>query len=266
MAEYSPPHELIEFATQFRQPAAPGVEVVQTAHYRLTLQPDYPIPGPNSAAWIRCGDRDPWDVIDEVRAIFAGRRLPLMWTLDPATQPADFDARLEACGVMPEPHSPQVAVLVLSAVAHLDAPEVPGLEIHDALADADLYRQADAVNADAFHDLARERGPLERRRANSRAAGNRRVLLVTIYGEPAGSAGLTLYPPHGAILNGGAVRERFRGRGVYRALVAERLRIAREAAVPGVQVWGGPMSAPILEKLGFRKVGWRRFYLDRSGA
>jgi hypothetical protein len=46
--------------------------------------------------------------------------------------------------------------------------------------------------------------------------------------------------------------------------VAERLRMAREAGVAGLSVWGGPMSAPILDKLGFETVGWRKFYLDRS--
>ena len=94
------------------------------------------------------------------------------------------------------------------------------------------------------------------------AAGNRRVILATIDGEPAGSAGLTLYAPAGAIINGGAVRQKFRGRGVYRAMVAARLEIAREAGAPGIAVWGGPMSAPILSKLGFQTVGWRKFYLD----
>jgi hypothetical protein len=47
-------------------------------------------------------------------------------------------------------------------------------------------------------------------------------------------------------------------------MVAERLRIAREAGVEGLVVWAGDMSGPILEKLGFQKVGWRRFYLDTS--
>jgi GNAT superfamily N-acetyltransferase len=270
MADYSPPrelpHELVEFAIQFRQPAAPGVEVVERESYRLTLQPDYPVPGPNSAAWIRCGASDPDDVIDEVRSVFAERRLPLMWILDPGTEPPDFGAHLESRGVMPEPHSPEVAVMVLPIDADLNVPCVHGLEIRDVLDDAELFRQADAVNAEAFHESAREPGPQERRRTNQLAAGNRRVLLATLDGEPAGSAGITLYSPHGAIINGGAVRDKFRGRGVYRALVAERLRIAREAGVAGLQVWGGPMSAPILDKLGFQKVGWRRFYLDRSPA
>jgi GNAT superfamily N-acetyltransferase len=83
-------------------------------------------------------------------------------------------------------------------------------------------------------------------------------------GEPAGAAGMSLYPPAAAILQGGAVRPKFRGRGIYRALVAARQEIARQDNVDGLTVWGGDMSAPILEGLGFHKVGWRRFYLDKS--
>jgi len=40
--------------------------------------------------------------------------------------------------------------------------------------------------------------------------------------------------------------------------------MAREAKVAGLVVWGGPMSAPILTRLGFQTVGWRRFYVDTS--
>ena len=148
--------------------------------------------------------------------------------------------------------------------APIDKPDVEGLRMHDALADAEAFRSADAVNSEAFESPARAPQTLEKRRANQLAAGDRRVLLATIDGEPAGSAGMTLFPPLGAIINGGAVRPKFRGRGVYRALLAARLEIAREAGVAGLAVWGGDMSAPILTGLGFQTVGWRRFYLDES--
>ena len=49
---------LVDFANRFRQPAAPGIEVVETSRYRITLQPDYPVPGPNNVAWIRCSPDD----------------------------------------------------------------------------------------------------------------------------------------------------------------------------------------------------------------
>jgi GNAT superfamily N-acetyltransferase len=106
----------------------------------------------------------------------------------------------------------------------------------------------------------------ERRRLNLRAAGHRRLLLATVNGEPAGAGGLGLFPPGGAAITGGSVRPIFRGRGVYRALVAARLEIARDAGVAGLAVWGGDMSRPILARLGFQTVGWRRFYLDTATA
>jgi GNAT superfamily N-acetyltransferase len=260
---------LVAFANHFRPPAAPGIEIIETPRYRLTLQPDFPIPGPNGVTWIRCSPDEAGAVIEEVRKLVAPHRLPIMWTLDPGTEPADFDAHLAARGVFPEPHAPEVAVMVLAADTRLELSRIEGLEMHDALADAQLFALADAVNAEAFGEGARgttaeERAALERRRQNQLAAGNRRVLLATIGGEPAGTAGLTLHPPHGAIINGGAVLPKWRGRGVYRAMVAARLAMAQEAGVSGVSVWGGAMSAPILSRLGFEKVGWRRFFPDRS--
>ncbi len=250
---------LIGFANTFREPAGPGREVIETPRYRATIQPDYPIPGPNSVAWIRCTSGDAHEVISEARTHFAPRGLPFMWILDPGTQPPDFPDRLAAGGVFPELHAPAADVMVLGVETHVEAATV---EIHDALADIESFRAADAVNAEAFGDSPREPGAQERRRLHQLEAGNRRLLFVTVDGEPAGSAGMTLYPPAAAIINGGAVRSKFRGRGIYRAMVAARLAIAREAGIAGLVVWGGPMSAPILRKLGFETVGWRKFYLD----
>jgi len=161
---------LVEFANHFRQPPAPGVEVIQTSRYRVTLQPDYPIPGPNSASWVRAPASEADDVIEEVRAIFASRDLPLVWILDPDTEPVDFPDLLAAHGFLPEPHSPEVAVMVLGIDAAMEAPSIPGLVLHDALADAELFAQADAVNAEAFHDSARDPGPRERRRREGHKA------------------------------------------------------------------------------------------------
>lgn len=252
---------LIEFANHHRQPAAPGIEVIDTPRYTVTLQPDYPIPGPNSIAWVRCGADEVEEVIRGARAIVAPHRLAVNWILDPETQPEDFADHLARRGVELES---EVAVMVLPIDSMIDNPDVEGLQLHDALADPEAFRNADAVNSEAFESPPRDGAAQERRRANQLVAGNRRVLLATLDGEPAGSAGLTLFPPVGAIINGGAVRPKFRGRGVYRALLAARLAMARAAGVAGLAVWGGEMSTPILARLGFEKIGWRRFYLDTS--
>jgi GNAT superfamily N-acetyltransferase len=260
---------LIEFANHHRGQPEPGVEVTVTPRYQIRLQPDFPIAGPNSVSFIRCRPDEADEVIAEARAAIAPRHLPVMWTLDPETEPPDFGDHLERHGLHHD--GDEAAVMVLPIDATVEAREIEGLEIVDGLADLDAFRSADAVNAEAFESGERGGDPeriamLERRRLNLLAAGNRRLLLATLDGEPAGSAGLGLFPPAAAILNGGAVRPKFRGRGLYRALVAARLEIARKGEVEGLTVWGGRMSAPILTRLGFEKVGWRRFYLDTSTA
>jgi GNAT superfamily N-acetyltransferase len=262
---------LIEFANHFRMPPAPGIEVIVTPRYQATIQPDFPIPGPNNISWIRCQAGEAGDLIREGRAIFASRRLPFVWNLDPETEPPDFADQLAAFGVHPDPHGSEFATMVLPVEATIEPPPIKGLEIRDALADAEDFRKANAAAAEAFGqalpsplDDHETIAMLERRRLNTLAAGNRRWLLALVDGEPAGAGGLGLFPPGGATVNGGSVRPKFRGRGVYRALVAARLDIAREAGVAGLTVWGGDMSRPILAKLGFQTVGWRRFYLDNS--
>jgi hypothetical protein len=262
---------LVEFANHHRQPAAPGIEVVETPSYRIVLNPDLPIAGPNNVGWIRCGPHKASGLIAEVRSIVAPRHLPLMWTIDPETEPVDFADHLAKRGVYPEPHGPEVAVMVLPVDATVESPEVADLELRDALTDLDTFRRADAVNAEAFASRTMTDDPQlvasqERRRLNQLVSGNRRFILASIGGEPAGSAGMTLFPPIAAFINGGAVRQKFRGRGVYRAMVAARLAMAREARVSGLTVWGGHASAPILARLGFETVGWRRFYPDFSTA
>jgi GNAT superfamily N-acetyltransferase len=260
---------LVEFANQYRQEAAPGIEVVVTPRYRITIQPDFPIAGPNNASWISCRASEAEAVIHDVRAVFAARQLPFMWVLGPAVEPKDFAEHLASHGVWPDPHGAESKVMVLPIDATVAGAAIPGLEIHDALADLDTFRKADGAAAEAFEaDLPMDSPEFiamqDRRRLNFRAAGKRRQLLATLDGEPAGAAGLTLFPPAGAIINGGSVRPKFRGRGVYRALVAARLDVARRAGAAGLIVWGGDMSAPILARLGFETVGWRRFYLDSS--
>jgi len=255
--------ELVDFANSYRQPPAPGFVIASTPRYQVTLQPDLPIPGPNSVSYIRCRAEDADQLIDEVRAIVKPHRLPVMWILDPGTEPDNMAEILVARGMSPDAGGPEVAVMVLPIEARIVGPDVPGLEIQDALADAGAFNAADRVNREAFQSSARpDLAANERRRKNQLAAGNRRLLLATVDGEPGGSAGISLFPPVGAIINGGAVRPKFRGRGVYRAMVAARLAMGREAGVSGLVVWGGHMSGPILGRLGFETVGWRRFYVD----
>jgi GNAT superfamily N-acetyltransferase len=263
MAAFS---QLAEFARSYRQVPSPGIEIIATPRYQVQLMPDFPIPGPNHVSWVRCRPDEADDVIREALGIASARHLPVNWILDPDTEPPDFGDRLRAHGYVPEPGDEKAMVMVLLADANLEMPHVEGLAIHDGLADLESFTASEQVADEGFSGLPfGEASPIassrERRYANHCADGNRRIVLATVGGEPAGSGSLTLLGPNAAIINGGAVRPRFRGRGVYRALVAARLGIARDAGAAGLMVWGGHMSGPILAGLGFETVSWRSFYV-----
>jgi GNAT superfamily N-acetyltransferase len=258
--------QLAEFARRFRQRPAPGVEVIDTPRYLIQLVPDFPIAGPNNVTWIRCAPDQVDSMVREVRAVFDARGLRFTWILDPDVEPPDLGERLAAFGVRPDPHGETAAAMILRADAPVEEPKVEGLEIRDALESYEAFRDAEWAADEAFAGVAFG-GPSfldegrPRRYEYNRASPNVRKLLATVHGEPAGSASLTLYPPDGAVMNGGAVRPQFRRTGVYRAMVAARMRMVREAGAAGAVVWGGEMSRPILETLGFQTVGWRWFYI-----
>ena len=58
----------------------------------------------------------------------------------------------------------------------------------------------------------------------------------------------------GVLLTGGATLPWARGRGAYRALVRARWDDAAARGTPALTVGAGPLSAPILYRLGFVKV------------
>ncbi len=66
----------------------------------------------------------------------------------------------------------------------------------------------------------------------------------------------------GVALMGGAVLPAFRGRGVYRALVRARWEHAVARRTPFLVVQAGPMSAPVLDGLGFVRHGDLRLFSD----
>jgi GNAT superfamily N-acetyltransferase len=67
----------------------------------------------------------------------------------------------------------------------------------------------------------------------------------------------------GVALMGGAVLPEARGRGMYRALVRARWDHAVARGTPLLVVQAGPMSAPVLDGLGFERHGQIRLFADR---
>lgn len=82
-----------------------------------------------------------------------------------------------------------------------------------------------------------------------------RLFLARVNGEPAGSAGLAIVERSVSLI-GAVVLPRFRGRGVYRALLNARFSLARSLGKAIVTCQANPQtSGPILQSLGFQLVG-----------
>ncbi len=235
-----------------------GVERHANPERLVELQPSFPIPGPNHVCLVRCAPGRVDALVDEVRRLFAVRGLPCMWILDPGAEPADLPDRLTERGIV---RSGLADVMVLPSSAAVE-PGDTAVEVVDALSDEAAFWDAEAVQAAAFDDGGPFPGQHERYE-EACADPSRRLFLALIDGVPAG-AGWATIRDEGVLINGGAVDPRFRGRGVYRALVAARHRLAREVGAAGLGVQARPdTSAPILTWFGFRTVGGWRFHIDR---
>ena len=78
-------------------------------------------------------------------------------------------------------------------------------------------------------------------------------------------AGTSAPIERGLLLYGGATLPRARGRGAYRALVRARWDEAVARGTPALITQGGAMSRPILERLGFERVGDVHILVDEFG-
>ncbi|HSR22585.1 MAG TPA: GNAT family N-acetyltransferase [Candidatus Eisenbacteria bacterium] len=252
------PAQLVEMALRPWGRPRVGLVLHPTPERIVELDPNFPIPGPNHVGQIRCAPERVAPVVDGTRELARSYGLRCLWILDPDARPPDLPARLAACGIVP---AGDVAVMVLPATAEL-ARGSARVEIADALADLGTFAAAEAVQAAAFGS-----GPAPRQEArfgDGRDEPSRHFFLALLDGEPAGAAWATVRR-EGVLMNGGAVAPRFQGRGVYRALLAERLALARRAGAAGVAAWARPeTSAPILARLGFTEVGRNRLYRDES--
>jgi len=234
-----------------------GLLVERTPERILEAQPNFPLPGPNRVCRVRSSAERVPGLVAECRAFFGAWGLPCAWILDPDTRPADLAERLLAFGLEP---MPELAVMVLAAAHELEPP-VPGITFIDGLRDFATYKLAAEIQADAFGGGVVP--GLEARWEELEPAQNRHLVLACAGGEPA-AAGWAWITSQGTQLNGGASRPGYRGRGLYRATVWERLRLARAAGSAGLTVQAAPSSRPILERLGFERVGVWRLFADQN--
>jgi hypothetical protein len=178
------------------------------------------------------------DVLAEVRAALRERgRTQTQWEVGSSAPEGLVDALLER-GLEPE-KDPYAVALVLTVEPPPIAPGFAARQIESL----EEMEAAMAVQWEAF-----EATPEEIEEARS--------LLPDRFRQ-------RLYLRHAVWLDGGATKPNARGRGAYRALIRVRWDDAVALGTPALITQGGSMSRPILERLGFERVGEVHMLLDR---
>ena len=248
---------LSEFALRPWGMERAGVLIDRTPERLIELQPSFPIPGPNHVCLVRTTAERVPALLEACRLLYRARGLPCAWIVGPGSEPADLGERLLALGLQA---MPELDAMVLPADVGLDPP-APGITFLDGLRDLASFRLAHEIQAEAFGGGVVP--GLEARWAELDRDQGRRLVIACLDAEPA-AAGWAWITPRGTQLNGGSCRPRLRGRGLYRATVWERWRMARAAGSPGLTVQAMPSSRPILARLGFRSVGTWHLYADNQ--
>ncbi|HYF71644.1 MAG TPA: GNAT family N-acetyltransferase [Nocardioides sp.] len=236
----------------------PDVAVtVETDEYLIVRYPDW---FEEPLILSRLHPRRPVDVVvDEAleRAAELGPREILCWVA-PGAAPG-VEARLAERGVPAQ----TVDILARDLGAGATGPSTPpGVDLR-WVADIATLSDFEEVGAEVFGGSVPPRDHLEQeaaRAALALATGTAARVVGYADERPVGSAGLTLTDGV-ARLWGGAVREQYRRRGVYRALLEERLAWSIEHGARLALVKGRvETSAPILRRAGFAVYGQERSY------
>jgi GNAT superfamily N-acetyltransferase len=190
-----------------------------------------------------------------------GRGREFEWKLYSHDQPADLGERLRKAGFEPEP--PETLMVAEVAALPLD-PVLP-----DGVRLVPVTDAAGVELAFRVHELAFD-GSSPRLKAQLldrlvTAPDTMRMVLAMAGDEPVCAARMELHPGTDfASLWGGGTVEAWRGRGIYRALIAHRARIAAERGVRFLQVDASDQSRPILERLGFAALSMTTPYLAQG--
>jgi GNAT superfamily N-acetyltransferase len=189
-------------------------------------------------------------VIAEQVGYFADRGEQFEWKLYSYDQPHDLGERLAAAGFVAE-EAEALVVADAGQIAGHDGAEgvLPGgVRLIPVTDEAGVELMID-VHDRVFGPDPQLRGRLLEQLRNSPEFN---VLVLAMAGDtPVCAARISFDATDFAGLWGGGTLPQWRGRGIYRAMVGYRARLAAERGYRYLQVDASPMSRPILERLGF---------------
>jgi hypothetical protein len=198
--------------------------------------------------------------VEAVRHQLDGGFAEVVWWVGEHSTPQDVGAELERLGLEPA-DPPALRTFGITGRPHGE----PTVEVRRVSSLAE-FLQALEIDWEAFGVAEQER---TRRRETAvetwpllLADGTSTTYLASLDDEPVGFA-RAVFTPSAAILVGGATLPHARGKGVYSSTVLARWEEAVERGVPRIAVSAGPLSAPVLERLGFVRLGSVQLLRDR---
>jgi len=248
--------EIAEYPNSF-SPLGPRDERIETDRYTLCMG--------RGKTWntvqrqrMRAGEVD--DVIEEVRSLLRERgRQRTQWEVGSSAEPPDLVDRLLERGLVHD-KEPYAVALVLTR----EPPPPPDGVVAKRVETFEEYAAANAVQWEAFEMPETEIAELRPQLPQMWSETVNLVHIASIDREVV-AAGTSAPTEHGLLLYGGATRPSARGRGAYRAVLHARWQDAVANGTPALITQGGSMSRPILERLGFERVGEVHMLLDRFG-
>ena len=238
-------------------PPGPELEAAGDERYQVVVRDRI-----GTVERIRLRDDEVPRALEETRKLARERDLEqIVWWTGELSTPSGLADRLLALGLTPDPEVPALTTVAIIAEPARGAE----VEVH-RVTDLDGFLRALEIDWEAWGLDERER---RRRRASApdeweALACEPRVehYLALLDGEPAGF-GRAVFTAWAGILMGASTLPSARRRGVYTALVHARWDDAVARDAPRLTTAAGPMSAPILEGLGFERIGEVRLIRDQ---
>ncbi|MFZ3562448.1 GNAT family N-acetyltransferase [Streptomyces sp. BH055] len=240
------------FDEQMRRGARPDETGARVERVGDVVRHVGPAAGWNGVLWSDLDERTADAAIAEQVRFFGGLDRAFEWKTYGHDRPADLADRLEVAGFVPE--EPETLLVAETAALPHDTAPPAGIRLLPVTDEAGI-ELVERVHERAFGPGRSTIG--HQLRAQLAQDPDTVPAVVALHGaEPVSAARMELHPgtAFASLWGGGTVPE-WRGRGIYRSLVAFRVRIAAERGFSYVQVDASPYSRPILERLGFQALG-----------
>lgn len=248
------------FDRQMREtspPDGPGARVERAGRVVRQVGPD---PVWNGILWSDLDEASADREIAEQVRHFASPAREFEWKLYAHDAPGDLGERLLAAGFTAEPAEALMVAETKDQLGEVALPE--GVELVP-VTDAAGVALMTAVHEQAFGDDASRTA--RRMELQLAEAPDTLVAVVAMAdGVPVCAARMELIAgTEFAGLWGGGTTEAWRGKGIYRALVSYRARVAAERGYRFLQVDASDQSAPILRRLGFSRLSTTTPYVHQ---